>query len=59
MAGESGLGWPMIRDRIGVLCEKATGQLDPVCSRVRKHHPDMIAKAAEPPWINKNKEFFS
>jgi len=43
MAGETGLGWPMIRERISVLCEKTAQHLDPVGSSLEELNPDMVS----------------
>ena len=47
MAKETGLGWPMVRERIGTLCERVTAGLEPVSAAMAEMDPAMVEKICE------------
>jgi serine/threonine-protein kinase HipA len=43
MAEQSGLGWPMIRERIAILCEKTEQKIESVGASLEELNPEMVA----------------
>ena len=44
MAGKSGLGWPLIRERMGEICHRMLNELDKVQTRTTQHGDQMVSQ---------------
>jgi len=47
MAKETGLGWPMVRERIGTFCDQVAANLESVATAVRELDAAMVEKIAQ------------